>query len=34
MEQRRRCCVFGSPGLPSDSAGYPGLRYGLWETTP
>ena len=24
--QRRRCCVFDSPGLPNDSAGYPGLR--------
>ncbi|MBF1556140.1 DNA-directed RNA polymerase [Segatella salivae] len=23
--QRRRCCVFDSPGLPNDSAGYPGL---------
>ena len=32
--QRRRCCVFDSPGLPNDSAGYPGLAYGLWETTP
>ena len=27
--QRRRCCSFDSPGLPNDSAGYPGLMYGL-----
>ncbi|WP_281626211.1 DNA-directed RNA polymerase [Segatella salivae] len=32
--QRRRCCVFDSPGLPNDSAGYPGFMYGLWGTTP
>ena len=32
--QRRRCCVFDSPGLPNDSAGYPGLMYGLRGTTP
>ena len=32
--QRRRCCVFDSPGLPNDSAGNPGLMYGLWETMP
>ena len=32
--QRRRCCVFDSPGLPNDSVGYPGLADGLWETTP
>ncbi|WP_281625832.1 DNA-directed RNA polymerase [Segatella salivae] len=32
--QRRRCCAFDSPGLPNDSAGYPGLGCGLWETTP
>ncbi|MBF1548447.1 MAG: DNA-directed RNA polymerase [Prevotella salivae] len=32
--QRRRCCAFDSPGLPNDSAGYPGLGYGLWGTTP
>ncbi|MBF1561555.1 MAG: DNA-directed RNA polymerase, partial [Prevotella salivae] len=25
--QRRRCCAFDSPGLPNDSAGYPGLEY-------
>ena len=34
MFQRRRCCVFDSPGLPNDSAGYPGLAYGLRGTTP
>ncbi|MBF1556174.1 DNA-directed RNA polymerase [Segatella salivae] len=34
MFQRRRCCVFDSPGLASDSAGYPGLAYGVWGTTP
>ena len=32
MFQHHRCCVFDSPGLPNDSAGYPGLTYGLWET--
>ncbi|MEZ7714014.1 DNA-directed RNA polymerase [Segatella salivae] len=32
--QRRRCCAFDSPGLPNDSAGYPGLTYGLRGTTP
>ena len=32
--QRRRCCALDSPGLPNDSAGYPGLGYGLWGTTP
>ncbi|MEZ7712925.1 DNA-directed RNA polymerase [Segatella salivae] len=34
MFQRRRCCVFDSPGLPNDSAGYPGLMHGLCGTTP
>ena|GEM_PF-3996811 len=34
MFQRRRCCVFDSPGLPNDSAGYPGLMYGLRGPTP
>ena len=34
MFQRRRCCVFDSPGLPNDSAGYPGLTYDLRGTTP
>ena len=32
--QRRRCCAFDSPGLPNDSAGYPGLAYSVWGTTP
>ena len=32
--QRRMCCDFDSPGLPNDSVGYPGLTYGVWETTP
>ena len=32
--QRHRCCAFDSPGLPNDSAGYPGVAYGLWGTTP
>ena len=32
--QRRRCCAFDSPGLPNDSAGYPGLMYGLRGPTP
>ena len=32
--QRRRCCAFDSPGLPNDSAGYPGLMHGLCGTTP
>ncbi|MBF1521246.1 MAG: DNA-directed RNA polymerase [Prevotella salivae] len=34
MFQRRRCCVFDSPGLPNDSAGYPGLAYDVRGTTP
>ena len=34
MFQHHRCYVFDSPGLPNDSAGYPGLTYGLWGTTP
>ena len=34
MYQHHKCCAFDSPGLPNDSAGYPGLAYGLWETTP
>ncbi len=25
MLQRRRCCTFDSPGLASESEGYPGL---------
>ena len=32
--QRRRYCAFDSPGLPNDSAGYPGLMCGLRGTTP
>ncbi|MBW4907050.1 DNA-directed RNA polymerase [Prevotella salivae] len=32
--QRRRCCAFDSPGLPNDSAGYPGAMYSLRGTTP
>ncbi|MBF1548904.1 MAG: hypothetical protein HXO04_05155, partial [Prevotella salivae] len=27
-------CAFDSPGLPNDSAGYPGLMYGLRGPTP
>ena len=27
-------CSFDSPGLPNDSAGYPGLVYGVRGTTP
>ncbi|WP_281625845.1 DNA-directed RNA polymerase [Segatella salivae] len=34
MFQRRRCCVFDSPGLSSDSADYPGLAYVVRGTTP
>ena len=32
--QRRRCYAFDSPGVPNDSAGYPGLMCGLRGTTP
>ena len=32
--QRHRCCAFDSPGLPNDSAGYAGLVYVVWGTTP
>ena len=32
--QRRRCYAFDSPGLPNDSAGYPGLTYVVRGTTP
>ena len=32
--QRRRCCAFDSLRLPNDSAGYPGLVYVVWGTTP
>ena len=31
--QRYKYCVFDSPGLPNDSAGYPGIAHGLWGTT-
>ena len=34
MGQLGTSCSFDSPGLPNDSAGYPGLAYGLWGTTP
>ncbi|MBF1556874.1 DNA-directed RNA polymerase [Segatella salivae] len=34
MFQRRRCCAFDSPGLPNDSAGYPGLAYVVCGPTP
>ena len=34
MFQHHRCYAFYSLRLPNDSAGYPGLTYGLWETTP
>ena len=34
MFQRRRCCAFDSPGLPNDSACYPGLMFGVRGTTP
>ena len=27
-------CSFDSPGLPNDSAGYPGLVYVVWGITP
>ena len=32
--QRHRCCGFDSPGLPNDSAGYPGLAYVVRGTMP
>ncbi|MEZ7714055.1 DNA-directed RNA polymerase [Segatella salivae] len=31
--QRCKRCTFDSPGLPNDSAGYPGLAYGVHGTT-
>ena len=34
MFQRHRCCAFDSPGLPNDSAGYPGLVDIVRGTTP
>ena len=33
-DEPHRGSAFDSPGLPNDSAGYPGLGYGLWRTTP
>ena len=33
-DEPHRGSAFDSPGLPNDSAGYPGLAYGLWRTTP
>ena len=32
--QRCKRCTFDSPGLTSESEGYPGLTYGLRGTTP
>ena len=34
IDEPHRGSAFDSPGLPNDSAGYPGLAYGLWGTTP
>ena len=34
MVQLGTSCSFDSPGLPNDSAGYPGLAYSVWGTTP
>ena len=34
ISQLGTSCSFDSPGLPNDSAGYPGLAYGLCGTTP
>ena len=34
MVQLSTSCAFDSPGLPNDSAGYPGLMCGLRGTTP
>ena len=31
--QRYKHCIFDSPGLANDSAGYPGIAHGLWGTT-
>ena len=33
-DEPHRGSAFDSPGLSNDSAGYPGLGYGLWRTTP
>ena len=34
MHQRHRCYAFDNPGLPNDSADYPGVAHGLPGTTP
>ena len=34
MVQLGTSCVFDSPWLPNDSAGYPGLGCVVWGTTP
>ena len=31
--QRYKHCIFDSPGLANDIAGYPGMAHGLWGTT-
>ena len=33
ISQRCKRCTFDSPGLPNDSAGYPGSAYDVWGTT-
>ncbi|MBW4906754.1 DNA-directed RNA polymerase [Prevotella salivae] len=33
ISQRCKRCTFDSPGLPNNSAGYPGLAYDVWGTT-
>ncbi|EFV03210.1 hypothetical protein [Segatella salivae] len=33
ISQRCKRCTFDSPGLPNDSAGYPGVVYVAWGTT-
>ena len=34
MHQCHRCYAFDNPGLPNDSADYPGVAHGLRGTTP
>ena len=34
IDEPHRGSAFDSPGVPNDSAGYPGLGYGLWRITP
>ena len=34
IDEPHRGSAFDSPGLANDSAGYPGLAYSLWGTTP